>query len=297
MGRWNPLRCAVGGLPSPVAALAKAIAAAVLCSGTGWIPAVPCAALLFNVAPRISAVALGATVLFAMPWAVWGWLLVLVALYHPATDRWPLQIAVVAAYFLNPGLPAGLLGAVLLFPPVKRWSIWASVLYQTAALLRGGELLPFIAMQAGMLAFVAWPREATVIFDGECGICRKIRGWLDRVDFDGAFAWVALQSAAVARFGIAREALESRMHVVAGGRIAAGFRACKWIVLYNPALYVAAAAVVSIGLPRLLVAAAIAAFLPLFDPIGNAAYDWVARNRHRLGSEGSCAVDTGQAGP
>ena len=37
----------------------------------------------------------------------------------------------------------------------------------------------------------------------------------------------------------------------------------------------------------------IAFFIPLFNPIGERVYDWVARNRHRFSSEGACAVETG----
>ena len=40
---------------------------------------------------------------------------------------------------------------------------------------------------------------------------------------------------------------------------------------------------------RVLAAMLLVVFLPPFEPIGNAVYRWVARNRHRLGS-GECSI-------
>jgi predicted DCC family thiol-disulfide oxidoreductase YuxK len=193
------------------------------------------------------------------------------------------------------------LAAAFLIPRLLPWAIWVSLLFHASLLEFTGTTFTmfFYAMEAAMLAFVAWPPEMTVIFDGECGICRKIRRWMSRVDFDGAVRWEPLQSGIGARWGIGREALEESLHLVAGGRVTNGFRACKGILLYNPAFYLVATALIALAPAgvagvwwrRLFVAALIAFLLPVFNPVGEAVYRWVARNRHRFSNEGACAVE------
>ena len=179
------------------------------------------------------------------------------------------------------------------------WAIWLSLLFHASLLEFTGNTFTmfFYAMEAAVLAFVAWPREMTVIFDGDCGICNDIRRWWSRLDFDGAYRWATFQSGAGDRWGIARGALEERLHFVVDGRVYTGFRACKMMLLYNPALYLAIAAV--IALPpgewrlwrRVWVALLLAFFFPAFGFVGEAVYGWVARNRHRVSNSGACAIE------
>ena len=76
--------------------------------------------------------------------------------------------------------------------------------------------------------------------------------------------------------------------LVADGRVYTGFRAFRAMLLYNPAVYLAAAvALAAVGLWTAAVRDGLFGVLivllsPLFYPPGEAAYDWVARNRHRL---------------
>ena len=66
--------------------------------------------------------------------------------------------------------------------------------------------------------------HATLIFDGECGMCRDAVRILRRWDRNGRIAYVAFQdTAAVARFGIAVPALRAAMHLILpDGRVFAG---------------------------------------------------------------------------
>ncbi|MEZ5352922.1 MAG: DCC1-like thiol-disulfide oxidoreductase family protein [Bryobacteraceae bacterium] len=193
------------------------------------------------------------------------------------------------------------LAAALLLRRAWPWAIWVSLLFHAALLEFTGTTFTmfFYAMEAAMFAFVEWPREMVVIFDGECGICRRIRGWMDRVDFDGAFRWQPLQSGVGDRWALSRETLEQRLHLITDGRITSGFEACKRIPLYNPAFYLAVTLAIAAapGGPvgvwwrRVVVAALLGFFFPLFNPVGEAVYGWVARNRRRFSNEGSCAVE------
>ena len=191
------------------------------------------------------------------------------------------------------------LATMLFSPRLWPWAIWLNILFQAALLEFTGTTFTmfFYAMTAASLAFVVWPRELLVIYDGDCGICNDIRRWWTLVDFDRALEWRTLQSGIGAAHGIARQVLEARMHVVVDGRVYAGFRAVKMIFLHNPAMYLLLA--VLIALPpenwrtwrRGVVAVALAFFFPAFNFVGEAAYNWVARNRHRFSSSGACALD------
>lgn len=298
MGRWNPLKCAGTALPVPLLLAAKLIALALLLTGhvkllpdPFWLRValvVSALALLFNRWPRASCLALGGTLLFAAAPSK--------ANYGNDKTFCGLMLVMVGAL----GVPAG-------FWVRRLWpyAIWVSLLVHAALLEFTGTAFTmfFYAMQAAVLVFVVWPKELVVIYDGDCGICNRIRGWLERVDFDRQFTWQPLQSDAGGRWGIAREALEERLHLVADGRVSTGFRACKLIVLYNPAFLLLVAA--AIAAPpndwawyrRAVVALLLAFFFPVFNPIGEWAYGWVARNRRRFSSGSACAVEPGASGP
>ncbi|MBM3737111.1 MAG: DUF393 domain-containing protein [Acidobacteria bacterium] len=191
------------------------------------------------------------------------------------------------------------LAVMLLYRPALPWALWLNVLFQASLLEFTGTTFTmfFYVMEAMVLAFVTWPRELLVLFDGDCGICNDIRRWWGRMDFDRVSDWQPFQRGAGDRFGIAREALEQRVHVAVDGRIYAGFRACKMVLLYNPAMYLVLAAL--IALPpeswrtwrRLLVAGVMAFFFPAFNFVGELVYNWVARNRYRFSNQGACTVD------
>lgn len=204
----------------------------------------------------------------------------------------------------------GLAAAFLLAPRLWPAAIWVSLLFHASLLEFTGTTFNmfFYGMQAAVLAFIAWPRELVVIWDGDCGICNRIRQFMERLDFDRAFTWSPLQSGIGDRFGIPRAALIERLHLVAaGGRVSSGFRACKLILLYHPAFYLLLTillaappvnALWAIWWRRILVALVLALFFPAFNFIGERVYDWVARNRYRFssGAGESCAIEPGKAG-
>ena len=181
------------------------------------------------------------------------------------------------------------------------FAIWLGILFHAAMTLFTGitfVLFLYVAPIA-YLAFARWPKEATeVIYDGDCGICAKTKRWFEALDFESAFRWTTFQSGTGDRYGISREALANRLHVVVDGeRIAEGFQAFKLMLLYNPVTHL-----VMLGIllslhwgpawaRSLAIAGMIAFFFPVFDRVGQAAYDLVARNRSRIGSEPTCAVE------
>jgi predicted DCC family thiol-disulfide oxidoreductase YuxK len=122
---------------------------------------------------------------------------------------------------------------------------------------------------------------ATVIYDGDCGLCSAIRSGVEALDWLGTMRWVPLQSPEAAKFGIAREELERSIYVVSrGGEKWQGWRAVKRIVFRIPLTYVVIAA---LARRNPWAAAGIATLLsPIANPAGEAVYELVARNRHRF---------------
>jgi predicted DCC family thiol-disulfide oxidoreductase YuxK len=83
---------------------------------------------------------------------------------------------------------------------------------------------------------VSRPTRPTVIYDGECGVCRESVAKLQAWDRDQRFAVVPFQDLdAVARFGIALPALAAAMHlIVPDGRVFAGADAVPEILRLLP---------------------------------------------------------------
>jgi predicted DCC family thiol-disulfide oxidoreductase YuxK len=206
---------------------------------------------------------------------------------------------------LESALPPGLLARVtdwamalisfglavgFLIPRLFPLALWVAIALHCAWAVIAGPLdVLSYAVLACYLVFVAWPPEAlVVIYDGECGFCNLTRQWVSRVDFDRVYDWRPFQSDVGETYGIPKEALAEKVHAVWDGRVYAGFRAFRAMLLYNPALYLAAALLLAaVGLATAAVrdglfAALIVLLSPLFHPFGEAAYAWVARNRHRL---------------
>ena len=73
-----------------------------------------------------------------------------------------------------------------------------------------------------------------------------------------------------------------------GRETRSGFAAFKRMLLANPVTYfffaaaVLASGWVSAGLRSLVIAALVAFFFPMFSPVGEAVYNWIARNRHLM---------------
>ena len=110
------------------------------------------------------------------------------------------------------------------------------------------------------------PPGATVIYDGECGLCRESVTLLRRWDREHALHFLPFQDqAAVARFGIALPALAAAMHLVLpDGRVFAGADAAPEILARLPGKRWLAA---GFRVPGVM-------------PLARRAYAWVARRRH-----------------
>ena len=152
---------------------------------------------------------------------------------------------------------------------------------------------------ASFLAVAPWPRRPVEVFyDGDCGFCEITRRWMERADPYQTYSWEKLQTdRAQQQYGIANAALLERLHVVIDGQeIRSGFAAFKRMLLANPATYfmmlaaVLLSGYVSPAFRSVVIAAFVAFFFPLFSPVGEALYDWVARNRHLMPGEKSCGV-------
>ena len=181
------------------------------------------------------------------------------------------------------------------------YAIWLGVLFHASMTVFTGitfVLFLYVA-PASYFAFARWPREGLVVlYDGDCGICARTRAWFERFDLEGAFTWTPFQSGAGERHGLSLDALGKRLHVVIDGeRVAEGFGAFKWMLLYNPVTFFGMLGVLLAlhGGPAwarsVVLLALIAFFFPAFDRVGQWVYDQVATNRHRIGPEPTCSVE------
>jgi len=108
----------------------------------------------------------------------------------------------------------------------------------------------------------------TLIYDGECGICRKAVELLRRWDREHVLRFVPFQDqVAVVRFGIALPALAAAMHlIVPGGRVYAGADAVPHLLRLFPGKRWLAPL---FGIPGVL-------------PLARRLYAWIASRRHCL---------------
>ena len=144
----------------------------------------------------------------------------------------------------------------------------------------------------------SWPQGAvTVIWDGSCGFCASAKKTVCFFDVDGILVWYPFQSGAGRELGISDDQATEKMYVAHDGRTWSGFAAFKKIALWNPVWHLAGWSILAIPaigpLPKAAILAAVLLFFsPLFSPVGEAAYAWVARNRHRLGGNSACGIGT-----
>jgi predicted DCC family thiol-disulfide oxidoreductase YuxK len=181
-------------------------------------------------------------------------------------------------------------------------AIWLGVLFHCSMTWFTGSTFSmfFYAMNASFIAVAAWPKgPLEAFYDGDCGFCELSRRAMARIDPGGVYVWEKLQTGrAQSQYGISNDALMQRLHVVIDGdEIRSGFAAFKRMLLANPATYfffaaaVLASGWVSAGFRSLVIAALVAFFFPLFSPLGEAAYNWIARNRHLMMGGESCQTD------
>lgn len=112
------------------------------------------------------------------------------------------------------------------------------------------------------------PAGPTLIYDGECGLCRQAVDLLRRWDREQALRFVPFQDGpAVARFGIALPALAAAMHLVfPDGRVYAGADAAPELLRLVPGKRWLASL---FRVPGVL-------------PLARRGYAWIAARRHCL---------------
>jgi predicted DCC family thiol-disulfide oxidoreductase YuxK len=189
-----------------------------------------------------------------------------------------------------------LVGLILL-PRFHVWVIYGSAVFQAGLLLFTGDPfnLFFYSMQAALLAFAPWPEgRVTVIWDGTCGLCRRTKEFVERLDFDGIFDWRPLQSGIGERYGLTVAEMKAAMYAAGPGWLLSGYSAFRQMALHLPLFYMMLVAAVALapgaGTRRAVVVAALLFLLPVSNPAGNLAYGWVARHRHELISGETCEL-------
>lgn len=130
--------------------------------------------------------------------------------------------------------------------------------------------------------------HATVLYDSDCGLCTQVKNTVEALDWLGTMSWIPSRSPEAAAFRIPIEQLDRAVYIVHGpGCKAGGWRAVKRMLARLPLTYVLAAAAIRKSWWSAVAIAAL--FSPAFNPIGDRAYNWVAKNRSRLPSS-TCAL-------
>ena len=118
--------------------------------------------------------------------------------------------------------------------------------------------------------------KLTLYYDGGCGLCNGAKRWLSRLDVLHRIEWTPCQTLEAPPAGLTWDDLDRCAWVDEGrGRLHGGFYAMRLLTLSLPPL-----------LPLALLM-----WLPGMHLAGEAAYDWVARNRYRFSG---CPVDGGR---
>lgn len=139
----------------------------------------------------------------------------------------------------------------LLIPRLYYWGILANIVFQSSLLLFTGATftLFFYSMTAASLAFVTWPTgPLPVLYDPDRKFGTRARRVFQPWDLDRLFDWTPYERGMGAKLGIANDGLRSRLQLVAGDKVYAGFRAIRMMVLLNPITYFAiAVAIAALG--------------------------------------------------
>ena len=195
---------------------------------------------------------------------------------------------------------------MLSWPGFRLYGVCISILLQSGFLLFTGQTFTmfFFGMQAAMLAFLPWPKsKMEVIFDGDCGFCDWCREQISRLDLENVFAWIPYQTGRGRAFGITDEMASARLQLITvEGKVLSGFHAVRRMLVYLPVFWLALCALIAFAPApiaslwrRTIVAGALFFFSPLANPLGVAAYDFVARNRHRIFPGRACKLPNATA--
>ena len=125
----------------------------------------------------------------------------------------------------------------LLLPRLQYWAVLANIFFQASLLLFTGTTftLFFYSMTAASLAFFSWPEEPVRVFydDRRAGL-RRLQAWFSAWDWDRIYGWVAVREASA----VESQTLQGEgLALVLRGRVYAGFRGVRMLVLLNPLTY------------------------------------------------------------
>jgi predicted DCC family thiol-disulfide oxidoreductase YuxK len=187
------------------------------------------------------------------------------------------------------------LSATLLFRRLYPVAIWIGLTFHTGMLVLTNLTFQmyYFAVCASYLAFINWPQDRmTVLYDGECGPCTKVRKFFERIDLERRFEWIPFQEVDSAHWKMTDARLQESLHLHAGEHQYSGFSAFRMLLLYNPLTYfvlvVALRSPDTLHLRRWIALSVLLVFSPLAKPIGERVYQVFAHNRDRLGTA-ACA--------
>jgi predicted DCC family thiol-disulfide oxidoreductase YuxK len=191
--------------------------------------------------------------------------------------------------------------ALLTIPRTRLYGVCISILLQSGFLLFTGQTFTmfFFGMQAAMFAFLPWPQKnLEVIYDGDCGFCDWCREQISRFDLEQVFTWVPYQTGRGRAFGIRDDQASARLQLITpSGKVLDGFLAVRRMLLYLPAFWLIVCALIALAPApvaptwrRVIVAAVLLLFTPIANGPGIAAYDFVARHRHRIFPGRACRL-------
>lgn len=161
----------------------------------------------------------------------------------------------------------GFLPLGLLFRPTRRVAMLAGLMLHLSidATMRVNTFS--YQMVVLYLAFIHPACGATVVlFDGNCGICRRSRRWANLCDLFQRITWINFRDPQLRALlpALTDEQLERTMWVITPhGHLLAGFAAWRYLLQSFPLTF----------LPSFLL------YLPLVGWLGDHVYQWVARRR------------------
>ena len=137
-------------------------------------------------------------------------------------------------------------------------------------IFQGRLLIGAIIVKTMRISIVSSPRIGHrwgVYYDGDCGLCDRVKRWLSRIDFFDAIEWTPYQALEKLPLGLSWDDLERAVYLDTGqGRLYKGFYAFKMLTLKLLPL---------IPLVPIM-------WFPGMNLVGEAIYSWVARDRHRF---------------
>jgi predicted DCC family thiol-disulfide oxidoreductase YuxK len=184
------------------------------------------------------------------------------------------------------------LSTMMLLQRFYSLAIWVGLVLHTGMLVLTNTTFGmfYFAACASYLMFVNWPQDRmTVLYDGHCGLCMKLKNFFERVDLEQRFEWVAFQQAELAHQRITDSQLRESLYLLVGEQQYCGFAALRMLTLYNPLTYFAL--MFALRTPdvlhqrRWIALGVLLLFSPFMTPIGKHIYRAVARNRE-IGTTG-----------